>query len=800
MKGWFGVVLVCFCLVVLVSSEAVIKKRPPVIYASEWAIHLEANVDPHILTERGYEVLGQVGTLDGHFVVRHTETHAHHQKDPSHRLSPSLHVTEHLRSHNSVKWAEQQVLVKYDKRDFPDPLFPSQWHLVNTGQFNGTAGVDVSIQSAWNLGYDGTGVRIAVVDDGFQTTHPDLAPNYKSDSSWNFNSNPQQNSPDPNVTTDFHGTSASGVALAASNAVCGVGAAYNAQGAGIRLIAEPVTDATQASGLSYKNQLNHIYSNSWGPSDDGVNVGGPGPLTAKAIQNGVQTGRNGLGSIYVWAAGNGGDLGDNCNYDGFASAREVIAVAALGNNGVQSYYSEPCAALLVAAPSSSITPNAGIRTTDLVGTPGYDNSDCNSGFGGTSSACPLVAGIIALVLQANSNLTWRDVPYILATTATKTDPTDSDWVNNAAGYHVNHKYGFGRINATAAVLAAKTHVNLLPQVVSGTGLTVNKKIPDYPNSGVTATVTVTDKVIIEKVMVTVTINHPTSGDLMIKVTSPSGTESILATPHAVVPALFVGDLDPVAAGQAAFGGDVTFTPIKGKLVQASPSTACSTITNCAQLKGNIAFVWRGSCEFTTKAYAVQTCGATAMVLMNIDPSDPYDPIIMGGSDPRVTIPCVSVSQYDGQYISKYGLGSTTYLKVTQYSANNYKNGWTMSTTRLLGESAKGTWTIQVVDGFSGNTGTFNSFCLSIYGTGTSTTTNYVCPSGQSSDDTSKGLSTGAKAAIAIVVLVFIGVVMYAVFAYQKQGHLFGYTYRSGSGIVKYYERSAPYVAYTDSAL
>jgi subtilisin-like proprotein convertase family protein len=408
-----------------------------------------------------------------------------------------------------------------------DPLFGQQWHLSNTGQTGGTVGEDANLTAAWDIAL-GTDVVIGIVDDGLQHTHPDLITNYRADLSFDFN----DNDADPNPTSPFdgHGTSAAGVAAATGNNNTGVsGAAPNASLAGIRLIAGPVDDQTEALALSYKNQDIDIYSNSWGPFDDGQRLEGPGPLTRAALQDSVTNGRGGLGNIYVWAAGNGLQNGDNVNYDGYANSRYVIAVSAIDDKGKQSFYSEPGAAILVAAHSSSDL--VGITTTDLVGSNGYAAGDYTNDFGGTSSATPLVAGVVALMLDANPNLSWRDVQHILAKTARKNDATDSDWTTNGAGYHINHKYGFGAIDAAAAVGLATTWTSVAAEVSDSANITVNAAIPDDNPTGVTSTLTIDESITVEKVEVVFDADHEFRGDLEVVLVSPEGTESILAEVH-----------------------------------------------------------------------------------------------------------------------------------------------------------------------------------------------------------------------------------------------------------------------------
>jgi len=497
------------------------------IVTDTWAVHVRHGADADQLAlQLGAENLGQVGTLTDYYLFRIQDS-----------VSQAAAIANTIAADSRVIWFEQQVARPQSKRLPLDPLYPDQWHLA-----------DANVQTAWNAGYTGAGVTIAVVDDGFQYTHPDLAAQYVPAASWDFNgppgfvgTYPGDSDPSPYASNgDFHGTAVAGMAAANNDGVsCGVGAAYDASLASLRLIAASTSDAQQATALTYAQNTNFIYNNSWGPPDI-AQLAGPGPLTLAALQNGVTNGRNGKGSIYVWAGGSGLTNLDNVNYDGYANSRYTIAVGGVGYDGKQAGYSEPGAALFVTAPSSGNGTYTSVTTTDLAGVDGYNTGvgttgDCTSSFGGTSSSAALVSGVVALMLQANPNLGWRDVQHILARTAVMND-SSVPWTINNAGFHLHHKYGFGLVDAGAAVARAKTWTNVGPLVTATSGLiSVNQPIPDLLNdptgTGVSSSFDVSQNISLEHVEVVLNAHHTYRGELKVILTAPSGTQSILAEYH-----------------------------------------------------------------------------------------------------------------------------------------------------------------------------------------------------------------------------------------------------------------------------
>jgi len=403
------------------------------------------------------------------------------------------------------------------------------------------------------------------------------------------------------------------------------------------------------------------------------------------------------------------------------NSRLTIGVGAIDNNGKQSYYSEPCSAMLVTAPSSGN--GVGITTTDLLGSRGYSATDCTATFGGTSSACPLVAGVIALMLQANPNLTWLDVQHILVQTADQNDPTDPDWTVNGAGLLINHKYGFGRVNATAAVQSAISFPSL-PQTskYSFTNLIVNQSIPDGQTNGTSHTVLIEILgVTLDHVEVTVNIpDFVSGGDLIIILTSPSGTQSVLAEEHAYGVELtaslpVIDPLNEIYVLPALFGPTI-HSPINGTLAAPLPPDACDVITNCAELQGQLALVNRSqNCNFTDQVYRMQECGSIAVVVVNNVAGGPQT---MPGSNPNITIPSVMISLDDGEDIIAYMQNAIVVflINATQWRYDVDFTNWTFSTVRNWGEAAHGNWTIEVIDVYPGGLqGHFASWDLHLYG-------------------------------------------------------------------------------------
>lgn len=183
------------------------------------------------------------------------------------------------------------------------------------------------------------------------------------------------------------------------------------------------------------------------------------PTTVTYFMRGVHTGRGGLGTVYVFAAGNGHGGGDDINQMGYQHDRFTITTGATDKFGRHSYYSTTGASLFISAPGGDAYDHANNWMVAANG------GGCAAQGQGTSYACPVVSGVVALMLEAAPQLTYRDVQGILAQTSYMTDPDDEGWTTNEAGYHHNVKYGFGMVDAQAAVEAAQSWEPWGPEVL-----------------------------------------------------------------------------------------------------------------------------------------------------------------------------------------------------------------------------------------------------------------------------------------------------------------------------------------------
>ncbi|XP_039104048.1 proprotein convertase subtilisin/kexin type 4 isoform X2 [Hyaena hyaena] len=489
------------------------------IYVSSWAVRVSQGYREaeRLARKFGFVYLGQIFP-DGQYF------HLRHRGVVQQSLSPHWGHRLRLKKDPKVQWFEQQTLRRRVKRSVAvptDPWFPKQWYMV------------------WSQGLSGRGIVVSVLDDGIEKDHPDLWANYDPLASYDFN----DYDPDPQPRyspsdENRHGTRCAGeVAAVANNGFCGAGVAYNARIGGVRMLDGTITDIIEAQSLSLQPQHIHIYSASWGPEDDGRTVDGPGILTREAFRRGVTKGRGGLGTLFIWASGNGGLHSDNCNCDGYTNSVHTLSVGSTTREGRVPWYSEACASTLTTTYSSGVAADPQIVTTDL-------HHRCTDEHTGTSASAPLAAGIIALALEANPFLTWRDMQHLVVRASRPAQLQAEDWRANGVGRQVSHHYGYGLLDARLLVDMARTWLPTQPQkkcviqiVHTPTPAEGALAAPAAPSPilpltevrrNVSACAGRANRIrSLEHVQAQLSLSYSRRGDLEISLTSPMGTRSTL---------------------------------------------------------------------------------------------------------------------------------------------------------------------------------------------------------------------------------------------------------------------------------
>ncbi|XP_069393948.1 proprotein convertase subtilisin/kexin type 4-like isoform X3 [Paralichthys olivaceus] len=511
-----AVVLVLGCLLQrnLVTTEGHHGTKRSVFYA----VHVEGGIGAAraLVAQHGLEFIHQVGSLEGVYSLRDSRGRSDRatfesrlataagvhwlQRQHSHYREKRVPVKglDHSNAHSSPRREYATDRHPEERKSdqsltFNDPLWPMQWELFAQGEYRSSES-DLNVMPVWSNNITGNGVVVSIIDDGIDHKNKDLQRNFEALASFDLCAS-HGPSHDPMPVRDeenSHGTRCAGeVAMEANNSYCGVGIAFNARIGGIRLLNGNVTDAMEATALTFNIHFIDIFVCSWGPRDDGAELDGPHSLTEEALRLGTHKGRGGKGSIFVWAAGNGGLQHDHCGADGYVNSIYNIAISAVTQTGKPAYFGEPCPGVMaVTLTGASVGGPLPLVTVTTIG------DGCITHFPGTSSAAPIAAGILALVLEV--------------------------------------KYGFGLLDAglmvqQAAHFNTAAHQRKCTQEVpfdptrilsSGGGVSVN--IPSEACSGGTNEIST-----LEHVQVRVTISTVCRGDLSISLQSPGGTVSLL---------------------------------------------------------------------------------------------------------------------------------------------------------------------------------------------------------------------------------------------------------------------------------
>jgi subtilisin family serine protease len=473
-----------------------------------------------------------------------------------------LKITNRLMQQAEVLTAEPNIVVPAQSHYRPrDPLYNQQWHLNHSGGRELASGSHIFAEQAWDITRGHRSIVVAVMDDGIDLTHPDFQGTGKIVAPRDFKGRDFQ--PDPEENWEDHGTACAGVAVAEENGIGVVGVAPGCALMPIRTTGflddetiEDLFDWAMQKGAA-------VISCSWGPS--AVNY----PLSLRqkaAITRAATKGRQGKGCVILFAAGNANrptngsvnEAGWEKNalsgstkwYGGFTVHPDVMTISACTSLNRKAAYSNWGGEVSVCGPSNNAPPGVGlpnlgyvatppaiqvdipglgIVTSDRMGSSGYSQNQFAMDFGGTSSACPLVAGVAALVLSANPQLTAREVRQILEQTADKiVDPNpDPQFGLRKGSYEANGRcdwFGYGKVNAFKAVNAAVQRRANNYRVTRWLPALSNSPIaiPDGAAAGIMSRINIGDAGKVKQLQVTIDIDHEYLGDLVIELIAPSG--------------------------------------------------------------------------------------------------------------------------------------------------------------------------------------------------------------------------------------------------------------------------------------
>lgn len=341
----------------------------------------------------------------------------------------------------TIDWCEPKFYSKINF--FDDPLYSQQYYLKNIGQMGGTPGIDINVEPSWNITKGSPNIKIAVVGAGVEA-HEDLDTNLLP----GYTVGGGTGAP----TTSAHGEACAGIIAALHNNIGIKGIAPNCKIVPVNIAPYSVFASNFEIAVALNWAWHHadILSCSWGNIE-------PSSYVDAAIDSARVFGRNGKGCPVIFASGNDNPYRNvpyPNNYNG------VITVGAIDKNGNIWYYSDRGPSMDFVAPSGDVNDNGDVVTLDLMGSKGKNSGNYVYNFGGTSAACPQVAGVVALMLSANPYLTENRIDTILQQTAIDMGSSGFD-----------NTYGYGRVNAYNAVEAVLPYITTSSSLVCTTGAT-----------------------------------------------------------------------------------------------------------------------------------------------------------------------------------------------------------------------------------------------------------------------------------------------------------------------------------------
>jgi len=631
----------------------------------------------------------------------------------------ALGQRESVQVSHPVRRRPMQKMSRLVKRP-DDPLFPLQWTLENRDYKTGAIlGPEFNIREAWVLA-TGKGAVIGIADDGVELAHTEFQGQGAETLHFNFTTNQAKGA--PLSIRQAHGTVVAGLAVAKHNN--GKGLAGVSPGA--RFASQVVWDAGDSFGSElevanmFKYRVNdiHVQNHSWGSSSI-VQLEVP-EIEAVAIREAIENGRDGKGVVMVRVTGNNRSSDWSASDDGYSNDPRVITVGAVGQDGRVAGFSNAGSCTLCTGLIGEIGGDYPVYSTDRMGSLGWnhksDTKDPEVGSyhaidrGGNSYSVPQIAGVVALMIEVNPQLTYRDVQQLLIHASRQYDRNDPFLTANAAGYRFSINTGYGVPDAGAAVRLAKRWVN--------TGLLVEKSYEQE------------------------SLNNVPDDGLLVQTILGAGVNTFRASPgNGLVPDDPIEALPLVDVGKA-------LKPIQ------------------ADLSGAGALIQRGGSFFSEKVQHAADAGAAFAIIYNHTGGD--ERFILGDMN-FVSIPAVFVSQNDGDKILKImdsaaeervkvklaleqtgavinvpdtllceqiGVrvdmkhpvrgdirltvkspsGTRGVLQANVPDGSEWRSDWVFWSNQFFYEPAKGDWTVAVTDMIESFNGVLNSIELTVRGT------------------------------------------------------------------------------------
>ena len=404
-----------------------------------------------------------------------------------------------------------------------DPLFEKQFGLLNNGQFNGLEREDIRVERVWNDEKFGSKIPICIISDGCYHDHDDLSPNFDLNHSWNYFT--WENNPDHLEASETHrGTEFAGITSAAGNNICGIGVAPKS--------------TFSCFNIDNQNKTRENIIDMINRGNDYFRVKLLGTLHRcgercihqpfdSEIHNALLDAPSTIN--FVSPAGADAFLGGDTNFFPLSRNPRVIVVSDSTHRGAHSSWSNRGTSILCNAPvgGSSSFDDDFFPSMPGIGVSSHD--ECNDTIDPVGSGAAYVAGAIALTLETNPSLTWRDIQAMIIETSSINNPKHHSWTLNKANYMYSHFFGFGRVDTDLLVSAAKQWTLLPPQIQNNQTIQLNdEEVPTMNNGSINITFEINEELnteikFIEFVQVSLNITVIDASLLRIQLISPSGT-------------------------------------------------------------------------------------------------------------------------------------------------------------------------------------------------------------------------------------------------------------------------------------